>query len=105
MWSSEIGVTIHNKNENNNDFKLGSTIQSKRIKFWKKINMKKILELIFSWKQSLWWMVVEIYSSSSYIENINSHLNRFFYLVLNLNLFLFKLGDLRINSNYIFNSS
>ena len=27
MWSSEIGVTIHNKNENNSDFKLGRTIQ------------------------------------------------------------------------------
>ena len=50
MWSTENGLTIHDKNENGNDFKIGRTIQFKTIKFWKKITMKKYSKLGISRK-------------------------------------------------------
>ena len=66
IWSSENGLTIYDENENNNDFKLGRTIQCKTLKFREKINReKKLLELGFSRKQSLWKIGVKIYFSSS----------------------------------------
>ena len=64
MWSSETGLAFNY--ENNNDFKLGRTMQCKTTKFLEKTNReKKFLELEFSRKQSLLSIGVEIYFSSS----------------------------------------